>query len=243
MNPGLYTAFLGMRARQRTLEVQANNIANSSTDGFKAERLAYTAVEADRKGSADAQPTVVGVLSTSVTDFSTGTLRETGGPLDVSIRGDAFFQIQTPRGVRFTRAGSFTQDAAGQLITKNGDLVLGENGAITLPRGKPVEIDSNGSVTSDGQEIDKLKIARFDNPVEALSKVGDALFAATGTEEPKDAPESTVLQGTLESSNVSAITEMVSMINNTREFESLQRSISLMMNDIGRKISTEIGRS
>ena len=129
------------------------------------------------------------------------------------------------------------------MITKNGDLVVGENGAITLPREKPVEIGQNGSITSGGQEIGALKIVRFENPVEALKKDGDALFAATGAEEPKEAPESTLLQGTLESSNVSAITEMVSMINNTREFESLQRSISLMMNDIGRKISSEIGRS
>ncbi|NNE66266.1 MAG: flagellar basal-body rod protein FlgF [Pyrinomonadaceae bacterium] len=243
MNPGLYTAFLGMRARQRTLEVQANNIANASTDGFKAERLAYSTVEADHKSKSESQKMVAGVLSTSETDFRSGTLRETGGALDVSIRGDAFFQIQTPRGVRYTRAGSFTQDAAGQLITKNGDLVVGEKGAITLPKNSQVVIGSDGVLSSDGQRIDKLKISRFENPVQALKKDGDSLFAATGIEEPTDAPESSVLQGTLESSNVSAVTEMVSMINNTREFESLQRSISLMMNDVGRKISTEIGRT
>ncbi len=119
---------------------------------------------------------------------------------------------------------------------------MGENGAITIPKGKQFEIGPDGAVTVKGAKIATIKIARFENPVEALQKEGDALFAATGAEEPQDAPGSTILQGTLESSNVSPITEMVSMISNTREFESLQRSISLMMNDIGRKISGEIGR-
>ena len=243
MNPGLYTAFLGMRARQRTLEVQANNIANSSTDGFKAEKLSYQTVEADKKGRPESQPTVTGVVTTTNTDFSSGTVRETGGVLDASIRGDAFFQIQTDRGVRYTRAGSFTQDSSGQLITKKGDLVVGQEGAITRPRDSKVDFGPDGAINSEGNQIAKLKIVRFENPVEALKKDGDSMFAATGKEEPKDAPGSTVIQGTLESSNVRPIKEMVSMINNTREFDSLQRSITLMMNDIGRKISSEIGRS
>lgn len=243
MYPGLYTAFLGMKARQQTLEVQANNIANASTDGFKAERVAYTTIEANQKAMGNQQNTIAGVATATATDYSTGALRDTGAALDLSIRGDAFFRIQTDRGVRFTKAGSFTQDAAGQLITKNGDLVLGETGAITLPRNGEITIDQNGIISAAGTRVDKITLARFDNPVDALRKEGDALFFASGTEEPKAATQSQLLQGTLESSNVSPITEMVSMINNTREFESLQRSISLMMNDIGRKISSEIGRS
>jgi len=231
-----------MRARQRTLEVQANNIANASTNGFKAEQLTYTTIDADKKSYTDHQNTVVGVMTSSSTDYTSGTLRETGSPLDVSIRGDAFIKIQTERGTRYTRAGSFTTDASGQLMTKNGDLVVGDKGPITLPRDTPVTIGADGTISAIGEKIDKLSITRFDKPIEALRKEGDALFIATGVEEPKDAPDSSVLQGTLESSNVSAMKEMVSMINNTREFESLQRSITLMMNDIGRKISSEIGR-
>ncbi len=74
MNSGLYTAFLGMRARQRTLEVQANNIANASTDGFKADRLRYTSIEADQKANENSQLSVTGVLTTSTTDFTSGAL-------------------------------------------------------------------------------------------------------------------------------------------------------------------------
>lgn len=244
MNPGLYIAFLGMRARQRTLEVQANNIANASTTGFKAERLIYSSFEADRKATTDNQDLISGVLTSSKTDFTTGTIKETGRVLDVAIRGDAFLQIQTDKGVRFTRAGNLTLDASGQLVTLNGDLVVGKKGAITIPREGKISIGKDGSLISkDGEVFEKLKLVRFDNPVEALQKEGDTLFAATGKEQPKDAVDSQVLQGTLETSNVNSITEMVSMINNNREFESLQKSISLMMNDLGRKISTEIGRA
>ena len=244
MNPGLYNAFLGMKARQRTLETQANNIANASTDGYKALRLRYTTIEAEKKGDEKHQPTVAGIATESLTDFSAGNIRETGQALDFSIRGEGFFQIQTEEGTRFTRAGSFTLDAAGQLVTKNGDLVVGDEGAITLPANENVSISTDGTITTESGEIaGKIKTVRFENPVEALTHAGNSLFAATGTEEPEDAVGSEVLQGTIESSNINPIEEMVSMINNTREFESLQRSISLMMNDVGRKVATEIGRT
>ncbi|MEZ5306528.1 MAG: flagellar basal-body rod protein FlgF [Pyrinomonadaceae bacterium] len=243
MYSGLYTAVLGMKAREKTLEVQANNIANSSTDGFKAERLSYSTFETDERGSPDSQPTVAGVLASSSTDYSTGQLRETGATLDVSIRGDGFFKIQTERGPRFTRAGSFSQDAAGQLVTKNGDLVLGDQGPITLPKDATVAITRDGVITAKGKPIGKISVARFDNPVTALKKDGDSLFALTGEGEAADVPNPDILQGTLESSNVNPVNEMVEMINNTREFESLQRSVTLMMNDVGKKISTELGRA
>ncbi len=242
MNNGLYAAFLGMRARQRTLEVQANNIANASTTGFKAERLMYGSVEAIEQGSETQQGLVSGVTTTHKTDFSQGSIRETGRNLDVAINGDGFLQIQTQQGARYTRAGNLTLDATGQLVTKNGDLVVGQNGPITVPKGGELSIGKDGSLSVDGNNFEKLKIIRFENPVNALQKEGSSLFSLTGEEQPQDDAKSSVLQGTLESSNINSVTEMAAMIKNNREFESLQRSISLMMNDLGRKISSEIGR-
>src|SRR5438128_2221232 len=125
MNYGLYTIFLGMRSRQNTLDAQANNIANASTTGFKAERLLYSSYEAENRGDGDKQKLVAGVLTSSGTDFSAGSFQQTGRNLDVAIDGDAFLQIQTPRGVRYTRAGNLSLNADGQLVTKNGDLVVG----------------------------------------------------------------------------------------------------------------------
>jgi flagellar basal-body rod protein FlgF len=241
MNYGLYTAFLGMRARQRTLEVQANNIANASTTGFKAEKVFYNTFEAEKKGNSDKQNLVAGVATSAGTDFSGGAVRQTGKNLDISIEGDAFLQIQTPRGVRYTRAGDLNLNANGQLVTKNGDLVVGERGAISVPNGE-LSIGSDGTLAVDNQVFDKLRLVRFNNPVTALTKEGETLFVATGSENPQENQTSTVIQGSLESSNINSLTEMVAMINNNREFESLQKNITLLMNDVGRKISGEIGR-
>lgn len=231
-----------MRSRQNTLEAQANNIANASTTGFKAERLLYSTVEAEKRGNGSKQSLVAGVMTSGGTDFTAGSIQQTGRSLDIAIDGDAFLQIQTPRGVRFTRAGNLSLNQDGQLVTKNGDLVVGDNGAITLPRDGELSIGEDGSLASGGQVLDKLKIVRFNSPTTALIKEGDSLFMATGAEPPQENVRSKIVQGSLENSNINSISEMVAMINNNREFESLEKSVSLLMNDIGRKISGEIGK-
>jgi flagellar basal-body rod protein FlgF len=242
MNYGLYTAFLGMRARQRTLDAQANNIANASTTGFKAERLAYSTFEADRKSETDKQNLVAGAATTNLTDFSTGSFQQTGRALDIAIEGDAFLQIQTKNGVRYTKAGNLSLTSSGQLVTKNGDLVVGDRGGITLPTQGNISIGGDGSISVDGALVDKLKLVRFNNPTNALTQEGNSFFVANGTENPSPNTNSRVIQGSLESSNINAVSEMVAMINNNREFESLQKSVTLLMNDLGRKIAGEIGR-
>jgi len=182
-------------------------------------------------------------MTTGSADFTEGSIQQTGRSLDVAIEGDAFLQIQTPRGVRFTRAGNLSLNASGQLVTKNGDLVVGENGPITVPpKSGEISIGQDGSLAAGGQNFDKLKLVRFDNPPNALTKEGDALFMATGAEQPQENVDSKVVQGALEGSNINSISEMVAMINNNREFESLQKSVSLLMNDIGRKISGDLGK-
>ncbi len=242
MNYGLYSIFLGMRSRQNTLEVQANNIANASTVGFKAERLVYSTIEADMKGNGDKQRLVAGVSTTSGVDFSPGPLQQTGRDLDLAIEGDAFLQIQTPRGVRFTRAGNLTLNDAGLLVTKNGDIVTGSNGPITVPKDGPLSISTDGELSSSGAVFDKLKVVRFNNPPSALLKEGDSMFILTGAETPLENVNAKIIQGSLENSNINSVSEMVAMINNNREFESLQKSLTLLMNDLGRKISSEIGK-
>lgn len=243
MNYALYTAFLGMRSRQRTLDAQANNIANASTTGYKAERLLYRSVEAqaENKTESNKQLLAAGVLTESSEDFSPGAVRETGRSLDIALDGDAFLAIQTPRGTRYARAGNLTLDSAGQLVTHNGDLVVGESGAITIPPGN-ISIGEDGTIASGGQTIDRLKLVRFNNPTAALIKEGDSLYAETGKEKPQEAVNTRVLQGALEQSNINPISEMVAMMQNSREFDSLQKAVSTMMNDLGRKVSGEIGK-
>ncbi len=260
MDHGLYTAYLGMRSRQKALDVIANNIANASNSGFKAERVIYQSVESSEIGARVAmlpnKPSVnnqqnpdptfasshgreVGLVAGTVADFSAGTVRQTGRSLDVALSGDGMLVVQTSQGERYTRAGTLEINSDGQLVTTGGDLVVGQKGAITLPNTE-VSISENGTISTAGQEIDKLKIVRFDNPTEALYKEGRNLFAAT--ESPKTDNSTRVVQNSLEMSNVDTMNEMAAMLHNSREFDSLQRSITTMMNDIGRKVANELGR-
>jgi flagellar basal-body rod protein FlgF len=269
MEYGLYAAYMGMRARQRNLDAIANNIANASTSGYKADRILYRSIEAAEQettsqqaragggsaSTATATATVpadplrstirstrdVGVMTSGATDFSTGSMRDTGRSLDVALTGDGFLVVQTREGERYTRAGALSMDSSGQLITMSGEMVVGDGGPITLPPGQ-VSIGDDGSVSVGNQTVGRLKVVSFNNPNAALVKSGPSLFAATGAERPTEAANTKVVQGALESSNVNTIEEMAAMMQNSREFESLQKTISVMMNDIGRKISSEIGK-
>lgn len=274
MSNGLYTAYLGMRARQRALDVTANNIANVSTTAFKADRLLYRAVEAEvspesqtlgAEASGSAQPASaalsgddaaidaerastlalharrVGVVSATATDFSAGPIRQTGRTLDIALEGDGFLVVATARGERYTRSGSLTLNSAGQLVTHDGDLVVGDAGPLTLPPGE-VSISSDGVISVRGSIVGRLKLVRFENAGRALIKEGQALFAATGAEQPKEAVGTAVRSGALEMSNVNPVAELVTMIQQGREFESMQRCVTLMMNELGRKIVNELGR-
>jgi len=267
MNFGLYAAYLGMRGRQQQLDLLANNIANASTAGFKGDRLLYRSVAAAKQagdespGNANAPagtastttnektPNLtpirygidVGVLTAQTTDFSSGSIRDTGRSLDIALNGDGFLVVQTPRGERYTRQGSLTLDNSGQLVTQRGDLVVGEGGPITLPPGN-VGFGEDGTISVNGQTVGQLKLVRFGHPAHALVKEGDCLFAASGLEPAQEATDTRVAQGALELSNVNSLTEMVAMMQNSREFESLQKSVSTLMNDLGRKVANELGK-
>lgn len=272
MSNGLYTAYLGMRARQRALDVTANNIANVSTTAFKADRLLYRAVEAeivpeseplgaeaadnastssavlsDNGGQAERAATLalharrVGVVTATATDFSAGPIRQTGRALDIALEGDGFLVVATARGERYTRAGSLTLNSAGQLVTHEGDLVVGDAGPLTLPPGD-IAISGDGVISVRGNVVGRLKLVRFENAGRALVKEGHSLFAATGAEQPKEAVGTLVRSGALEMSNVNPVSELVTMIQQGREFESMQRCVTLMMNELGRKIANELGR-
>ncbi len=269
MNFGLYAAYLGMRARQQRLDLTANNLANAAATGFKADRLLYRSVQAaetgpqqpgndaaaaaaagsvaDQTGHKPSPATLIrygrdiGVVTRQATDFSPGPLKETGRSLDVALDGDGFLVVQTPRGERYSRSGSLTIDVSGQLVTHSGDLVIGDGGPITIPPGD-LSIADDGSLSVNGRSLGQLKLVRFTNPNLALAKEGHALFVATGQGQPLEATGTHVIQGGLEMSNVDSLTEMVAMMQNTREFDSLERTTSTLMNDLGRKIANELGR-
>jgi flagellar basal-body rod protein FlgF len=228
MDRGLYIAASGMLAEQVRQDQIANDLANASTPGYKADRTAQQSFgNLLLNNSLTGQQ--IGPQSTAVqvrriqTDFTPQPLRDTGEPLDFGIVGDGFFAVQTAQGVRYTRNGQFSADAQGQLATAQGDRVLGRNG-------RPVTIGADGRV-----DPRNLNVVLLSNP----RKQGDNHL--TGT--PRAVAGQTAGQvraGALEASGADPTRSMVDMISSMRSYESGQKVIQTIDETLG-KATTQVG--
>ena len=232
----------GADVQARRLEVIANNLANVDTVGFKRDVASFQAAyaEAIEQGLIDETTEGVNQVGGGVwvmgvaTDFSPGTMKNTGIPTDVAISGDGFFQIQKPDGETFlSRAGNFTIDGVtNQLVTQGaGNLVLSSEGGPILiePSLGQIDISSNGivkQVTENGQTITRgrLALVQPDSLLE-LEKVGQNLFRPLGQVQPLEVNQRSVRQGFLEGSGVNPTFEMMDMIETSRLFEANIRLI------------------
>ena len=242
------TAATGMEAQQQRIDVTANNLANVNTAGFKKSRadfqdLLYQTVKAPGTSSAQgvALPTGLqigqGVRTAAAQKmFSGGDLVQTGNPLDIAIEGNGFFQVTMPDGAQaFTRAGNFTVDAQGQIVTVDGYAL---EPAVTIPpdaTNVTVGADGTVSVTQAGTdvatEVGQIQLANFVNP-SGLMSAGRNFFRASGSSgDPQVAPPGvqgtgTLGQGTLEMSNVKVVEEMINLISTQRAYEVNSKVIS-----------------
>jgi flagellar basal-body rod protein FlgF len=209
----------------RALDVVANNIANINTTGYKAdgslfeEYLSSTA-RADQSGARISFVRDRGTWH----DLSPGAFEKTGNPLDVAIDGDAFLVVQTPRGERYTRNGALQVNATGQLVTSDGNQVVGDAGPITFqPNDKQISISRDGTISAQegNSKVDSargtLKLVSFDN-VQQLQKDGGSTFTTTGGAQPQPTKKANVVQGSIEKSNVRSVIEMSRMIEITRSY-------------------------
>ncbi len=204
---------------RRQMDVIANNIANMNTTGFKRERSLFATYLQDvGDGSKIAFVRNTGVVS----DFSTGPLEVTNNTFDIAIRGNGFFELETPQGPRFTRGGRFELDADGALVTAQGYPVLADDGfpILTVPEDTSIIISSDGTVTSEGGEIGRLLVVAFEDTRD-LIKLGGGLYATEATAQP--ALDAEVIQGSIEGSNVEPIVEMTRMITLLRSFQNAQK--------------------
>ena len=219
-----------MRARIESLDMLANNIANASAPGFKADREFYNLyLSAEAAASPEGtNPSVLPVLERQWTDFSQGTLTPTGNPLDVALYGKGFFVAKSPSGSLFTRGGSLKVSPKGELQTPEGYSVQALNGKpILLDSSKPFEITPDGAIRQDGQELAQLSVVDFQNPA-ALSKRGDNYFQSdTTVMPPMAAKQIQIQQGKLEASNSQPAESAVRLINVMRQFESLQKALNI----------------
>lgn len=221
---------------QREMDTLANNVANSSTDGFKSERMRFVEHLVDIGNN----QTIAFVKDAGIIrDFSDGPLRSTGNPLDVAIRGEGFFEIETEDGVLYTRSGRLHLNPIGMLINSGGQAILGTDGLpiITFPGDSAIVIDPNGRVTSESGELGYLSLVAFED-LSKLVKVGNGLYNTD--QDTLVADESTIVQGSLEGSNVVSITEMTRMITLLRSYQGSQ-TLGDQEHDLRRKAISVIG--
>ncbi|PIE04614.1 MAG: flagellar basal-body rod protein FlgF [Spirochaetales bacterium] len=249
---GLFTASSGMRAQEHRLDALSNNLANVDTNGYKRDVSVHKAFPEMLMhrfndngefrfplGSVDTAP-IVGRLGTGVeynesyTVFEQGSLKVTENDFDLALDDKGFFVVDTPRGIRYTRNGSFWLGKEQILETKDGYPVMGENGIIRITKDF-VKIDKLGRVwqqetqDSDPQLVDTIKLVGFKRD-RFLKKQGNSFWTENDLSGPAVDLYGTrrpgVHQGYLEGANVNPVTEMVNMIAVNRAYEANQKAIS-----------------
>ena len=245
MDQSLLTVAAGMKARLETLDVLGNNIANASTNGYKADREFYRLfmTERTRFGGDDGRLRLMPVVEGSVVDFAQGPLVTTESPLDVALSGPGFLVIRSPGGLLYTRNGSLQRLVNGDLATVDGYPVLGtDQRSIVLPENGDVQIEPNGRVLVDGLESGRLQVVGF-AALQALSKAGNNYFAAADGYPAQPAEGTAILQGRLEASNINASEEAVNLITAGRHFEMMRRIASLIGDEMNGRAVEELGRT
>lgn len=261
MYRGIYTATTGMLTQEIKLDIVSNNLANVNTNGYKGNATAMksfpemlihrlndnylkvTGVE----GNMDVRPmvgqsTFGATVDEITTDFQKGDFIKTDNKFDLAIDGGGFFTLQTPFGERLTRDGNFVMNANRELVNSEGYRVMGQNGPIILDN-KNFVVDETGTMfigDKGDQYLDKLKITTVDD-LKTVKKVGHNMFMV-----PKNLPQPhiaagyTLRQGTLEKSNVNAVTMLRNMIDVMRTYEANSKMVMTEDQLMGK--SSEIGR-
>lgn len=237
MPGGYYVALSGMKTRLASLDRVASDIANASTAGYKGERT--TTEQADRPSFDAALQSAIDVAGgPSKLDVRAGAVTPTGRSLDIAIDGEGYLTIDTAAGPRYTRDGRLSRRQDGVLVTGDGDPVQGVSGPIKIGDG-PVEIDADGTVRSNGSIAGTLKVVRFDSAA-ALEKETAHRFKSGAS--PRAVAKPSIKSSALEQSNVSVVSSVSELTAVTRSFETLQRAMSILMNDVDGRAISELGR-
>ena len=221
MDKLIYTAMSGAKHLLHRQDALAQNLANASTTGYRADKVAFRAVPIRGDGAATR---VFAIETTTGADFSPGPMTSTGRALDVAVQGPGWFTVQSADGAEaYTRAGNFQIGVNGMLTLPNGVPVLGEGGPIEIPTGAQVSIGGDGTVSASVpgaggiSVVGQLKLVN--PPPEELQKGLDGLFRLKSGQPAAADPSVRVADGTLEGSNVEVVEAMVGMIAAARQFE------------------------
>jgi flagellar basal-body rod protein FlgF len=226
MDRGLYIAASGMLAEQLRQDQIANDLANASTSGYKADRTAQQSfgklllTNSVTGATIGSQSTAVQVTDTA-TDWTPQPLKDTGEPLDMAINGDGFFAVRTADGTRYTRNGEFATDDNGQLVTSTGNPVLGRDN-------QPIKLGADGKV-----DPRKLNVVLLNNPEKAGANLVSGTPGAVAGQ-----TAGTDRAGALEGSGADPTQSMVDMIASMRAYEAGQKVIHTIDETLGKAASS-----
>jgi flagellar basal-body rod protein FlgF len=233
-----YVALTRQSGLHREMQVVAHNIANLSTAGFRREGVVFSEHVA-ALGRDEPDLAMAHAHGRSI-DMTQGELSRTGATFDFAIQGEGFFTLETPRGERLTRAGSFTPNEAGELVSTDGYRLLDAGGSpIFVPaQARDIALAQDGTLSADGLALAQIGVVR-PMALETLIREGGALFATDEGTEPLEAP--VVLQGFIEASNVSPVMEIARMIEVQRAYE-LGQTFLQREDDRVRNVLQTLGR-
>ncbi|WP_045223186.1 flagellar basal-body rod protein FlgF [Desulfonatronum thioautotrophicum] len=238
MQTSMYNALFGALTQEHRLANTANNLANVNTTGYKRETMAFRDVfirfghglldpiSAINEKSLLPVPDEMAQARIALTniDFSQGSVKETGNPLDVALQGEGFFKVRTLEGDFYTRNGNFHLTPDGELVTSQGFPVLVDGGPVNLEPNARVIIGPEGDIQANGDPVGNFELVTFDD-LQVLEKLGQNMFRLRPDVQVAEQPADnvTVTQGYLEGANVEVVGEMVSMIEAQRSFEAYQK--------------------
>jgi flagellar basal body rod protein FlgG len=210
-----------------SLDLLANNIANASTGGYKADREFYGLYAAPEALDTDSVSTMP-VIERPWIDLSQGVIHSTGNSLDVALSGKGFLSVQSPGGTLYTRNGNLRLATDGRLVSAEGYPVRGTGGApLTVQASRPVDISKDGAVTQDGNVVGQLELADFSSTAGLVKQGGNYLRVADPALRPSPPNGTSVEQGKLEASNTGSAEAAVRLVSVMRQFEMLQKAVSL----------------
>jgi len=218
MDTSTYIALSGQFARDQEMAVLANNVANMSTPGFKAERMLFSEYLATTpSGTGLSYVTQAG----NNHDMSQGPLSRTGNSLDVALNGQGWLSVTTPGGTSYTRSGHFQLDPQGQIVTSNGYVLQGDGGAaLVVPdNAGEVTINPDGTVATRQGIVGHIPVVTFDNQ-QFMTADGNGLY--NSTEAPQPIRTTQVMQGMVEESNLQPVLAMTRLMNAAREMTAVK---------------------
>lgn len=245
MDPLTALAASGMRSRTESLELVANNLANTSTAGYKADGESYNLYFGDSawEGYLENRPAAgeMPIVERNWADMSQGTLLDTGNMNDLALAAPGFLVAETSSGPLYTRGGHFRISRKGILETREGYAVLAADGKqVRLDPAKPFSISQSGQISQDGSAVAALQIVDVDK-VDALTKRGGTYFAVSSLAKTAPVQNPQVLQGKVESSNVESSYAAVKLVGVLRQFEMMQRAVRIA-GDMGKQSVEQVAK-